>query len=114
MHAYLKHLQDRGGYIVLMDNYFEKGNILSVTINGCVIYPCFQFAQNSFDVQMEQVSHLLSLIKTNVSNLRKVNFFIQKFNDNEMLYEVLRRGVEPYEWDRMIIMAKNFGTNNLT
>lgn len=114
MNAYLGMLDDHGGYIKVTDGYYTKNeNLLSMTIDGNLIYPCFQFEHNSFSVQLDGFNYLLQLITANVSNVRKGNFFLQKFYENERVYQVMRRGADEDEFNTLIMWAKNFGTNNL-
>lgn len=113
MNAYLGMLDNHGGYIKVTDGYINDDNLLSMVVDGNVIYPCFQFCKNSFSVQSDGFNYLLQLITTNVSNIRKGNFFLQKFNDNEYVYQVLRRHADEDEFNTLIMWAKNFGTNNL-
>lgn len=117
MNAYLGMLDNHGGYIKVNDDFTKDENLLSMVVDGNTIYPCFQFTKNSFSVQIDGFAYLLQSITTNVSNIRKGNFFTQKFgytkDSDERVYQVLRRGASVDEWNVLVMMAKNFGTNNL-
>ncbi|EPD3246010.1 hypothetical protein ACR9PD_004134 [Cronobacter sakazakii] len=100
--------------------YGKQNKLIQLNWGAENLYPVFQFStdeHNSENGMLKGVPELLSLITSNVSDIRKCNFFTRKVdlpgnNERVSAIDVLRRGATPGEMKSLRLLAENFGTNH--
>jgi hypothetical protein len=98
----------------------NRGEVIFIKWGAENLYPVFQFCtreENSESGMLAGIPELLSLIKHQVSAVRKCHFFTRKVDipgteTKVSIVEALRRGATPEEMAYFRILADNFGTNH--